>query len=375
MKKRVVRPVTRWGYQTVVKPVLFRQSPDAVHEGLIKVGKITQKLPIVKHAPQLWRHRSAILQQELFGITFPTPVGLSAGFDKNIELVPTMKRVGFGFMIGGSVTALPCDGNPHPWFHRLPKTRSLVVYAGLPNKGIRRIIANLRQYPKSIFHDFPLSVSVAKTNSPEVVSDAAAIEDYCESLRQLEHAGINQLYEINISCPNTYGGEPFTTPDRLGLLLDAIDRLKLSRPVFIKMPISLSWNDFRKLLDVIVAHDVQGVTIGNLLKDRSKAVLHDPLNEEVKGSLSGAPTRDISTRLIERTYKMYGDTLCIIGVGGVFTAQQAYDKIKAGASLVALISGAIFEGPQIAGDINQGLEQLLKGDGYQSVADAVGRGV
>ena len=138
------------------------------------------------------------------------------------------------------------------------------------------------------------------------------------------------------------------------------------------MPINLPKNEFDALLAVIVKHNIAGVAIGNLFKDRSKAVLSDVLPEQVKGNLSGAPTREATTELVRRTYQQYGQKLLIIGIGGVMSAEDAYEKIRAGASLVALITGLMFEGPQLVGDINAGLVKLLEQDGYATIADAVG---
>ncbi len=367
-----IRKITRLGYKHVAKPVLFKQHPDHVHHRLVRTAKVVQKVPGVRDLPRLWEHQSPCLEQTVLGQRFTNPVGLSAGFDKNIDMAPVIRNVGFGFMIGGSVTAEACDGNPKPWFYRLPKSRSLVVYAGLPNQGVERIAARLNRYPRKLFERFPLIVSVAKTNSIAGATDADAIADYCASLVRLERDGHAPFYEINVSCPNTHGGEPFTTPERLEMLLAAIDTLGIDRPISVKMPIDKPWKEFRKLLDVIVRHNVQAVTIGNLRKDRTDLQLEDELPSDVKGNLSGVPTREISTHLVKKTYQHYGDKLAIIGVGGIFTAQDAYDKIRAGASLVALITGMIFEGPQVVGDINEGLEALLKRDGYTNIAQAIG---
>jgi len=366
--------LTRKGYATIAKPLLFKQLPDTVHHRLIQVGKVIQRIPAVSEAPRLWSHQSPRLETTVAGVRFRNPIGLSAGFDKNVDMVPIMRGVGFGFMTGGSVTALPCNGNPRPWFYRLPQSHSLVVHAGLPNQGVERVVQRIVKYPKRMFIDFPLSVSVAKTNSKETVSDSEAIDDYCTSLRRLKEENAGQMYEINISCPNTYGGQPFTTPDRLDGLLTMVDQIQLDKPLFIKMPISQPWRELRGLLEVILRHRVQGVAIGNLLHTRDKSKLKDELPDSVKGNLSGEPTRQISTELIRKTYLEYGDKLAIIGIGGVFTAEDAFEKIRAGASLVALITGMIFEGPQVVGDINAGLEQLLGDNGFASVSEAVGTG-
>jgi dihydroorotate dehydrogenase (fumarate) len=368
----VVRRVTELGYRYVAKPIMFRRTPDAVHHGLIRTAKRVQAIPGVRALPQLWSYRHPMLETEVAGVAFRNPIGLSAGFDKTIEMPPLMKRVGFGWMTGGSVTWGAYEGNEKPWFHRLPNSKSLVVHAGLPSEGTSVVAARVAQYPRHLFAGFPLNVSVAKTNSRESVGDDAGVKDYCESLAVFDRLHEVSLLEINISCPNTFGGEPFTTPARLEKLLQGVDALQLSRSVFIKMPINVTVREFDALLATIAAHRVAGVTIGNLMKDRKKVKLKDPLPDDVKGNLSGRPTKDLTTELVRRTYRAYGDKLVIIGVGGVMSADDAYEKIKAGASLVALITGLIYEGPQLPGDINRGLVRLLKHDGYQSVADAVG---
>ena len=371
-----LRTVTGLGYRRIAKPVLFAQHPDKVHAAMIRMAKGVQRVPLVRDVMKGWAYRNdKVLAQEIAGVFFRNPVGLSAGLDKNADTVGVMQRVGFGWMTAGSVTALACEGNPKPWFHRLKKTRSLVVHVGLANRGAEAVASRIRRYPDVLFKQFPLSVSAAKTNAKEVVSDEAGVKDYTTTLARMEQEPHVALHEINISCPNTYGGEPFTTPGRLELLLAAVDKLGLKKPVFVKMPISLEWGEFRKLLQVIQRHQVRGVSIGNLRKDRRGAALQDELPDSVPGNLSGVPCRDLSTTLIRRTYKLYGDKLVIVGIGGIFSAEDAYEKVKAGASLVALVSGVIFEGPQLIGDINHGLVQLLKADGYDNIAQAVGADV
>ena len=372
--KRAVRALTRVGYQRIVKPILFASHPDKVHEGMIRTARGVQRIPLIRDIPKFWAYRNdEYLAQSLFGTTFRNPIGLSAGLDKDADTVGVMQGVGFGWMTVGSVSANPCAGNPRPWFYRLKKSRSLVVHVGLYNQGVEMIAKRIARYPDRLFKQFPLNVSAAKTNSKEVVSDAEGIKDYCTTLAQMDEQPHVRMLEINISCPNTYGGEPFTTPERLEELLSATDALTLKKPLFIKMPISLEWSQFEALLQVIVEHNVIGVSIGNLLKDRSKAVLSDELPDTVQGNLSGAPCRGVSTDLIRNTYKRFGDRLVIIGIGGVFTAEDAYEKITAGATLVAMVTGVIFEGPQVVGEINQGLVTLLKKDGYRNVSEAIGK--
>ena len=191
-------------------------------------------------------------------------------------------------------------------------------------------------------------------------------------MRLLEAANVVPLYEVNVSCPNTYGGEPFTTPVRLEKLLSAIDELRLAKPVFIKLPTDKSWTQFKALLRVIDNHRVAGLTIGNLVKNRAKLKHPDKLSSDVKGNLSGLPAQKITTELIYKTYEAYRDRFVIIGVGGVFTAVDAYEKICAGASLVAMVTALMFEGPQVVGEINEGLVKLLDRDGFATITEAIG---
>lgn len=337
------------------------------------MSRLRQKYPFTDSlASKLLSYQnSAALSQSVNGIHFPNPVGLAAGFDKNIELAPTMKAVGFGFMTGGSVTFHEYNGNPRPWFYRLPNQKSLVVNVGLANEGTQAVMERLRTYRASQFEQFPLVVSVAKTNSPEACDDPSAIADYIGSLSLLQNQPQVSAIEINISCPNAYGGEPFTDPLRLGQLLVAVDALNIVKPVWVKMPIDLAWPEFNALLQVIISHRVQGITIGNLQKNRGEIPPQD-LPNEVKGNLSGLPTQAPSNELIRLTYANYAGRLTIVGVGGVFSAQDAYRKICLGANLVELITGMIYEGPQQIGQINRELVELLKRDNFANISEAVG---
>jgi len=317
------------------------------------------------------------LQQEVDGITFYNPIGLSAGFDKNVQLSPLMENVGFGFASGGSVTLEPRKGNRRPWFHRLPKTKSVVVYAGMPNYGLRKISRYVRRNQWRL-NDMPTVMSVAVVANKTTIERAggrpakqAIINDVKKATEYINDNKLASVVEINISCPNA-GKEPFIKAEPLDALLTALDSVPRDVPFWVKMPHLYDIEQFDLLLKVIVQHNVQGVTVANLVKDRSKIDIKDPLTDEIRGGLSGEPTREHSLELICHAYKKYGDRLTIIGVGGVFSAEDAYTKIKAGASLVGLITGLFFEGPQLVGQINRGLAELLKKDGFSHISEAVG---
>ncbi len=370
----VISKVSGSLYRHVIKPILFKMHPDIAHEKMIVVGAKVQKSRFLRGLIRgSWNYQNqAILAQNLHGIEYKNPLGLSAGLDKNFEIAGVVNAIGFGQMEGGSITFQSCRGNDKPWFYRLPKTKSIVVHVGLANQGAAKILPRIAKYSRNEIDDMVVNISVAKTNNRQNASDEQAVNDYVGTLKMIRDQNVGDVVTLNISCPNAYGGEPFTTPARLEKLLAKTDLVKLNQPIYIKMPIDKTPAEFEKLLQVIARHNVQGVTISNLFKDRSSVELADDLPAEIPGNLSGRPTFAKSNELIALTYRKFGDRLTISGVGGVFDAHDAYTKIRAGASLVEMITGLMFEGPQIVGRINHDLVELLQRDGFSHVSQAVG---
>lgn len=241
----------------------------------------------------------------------------------------------------------------------------MMIHVGLANDGSEAVVERAAREARRA-RAMKLSVSLARTNDDLCGDIDEGIEDYKISL--LRAADRTHMVEINISCPNTRKGEPFTQAGNLDRLFTELDKVDHSQPLLVKMPQSLPWPRFKELLDVLVEHKVDGVTIANLRKDRTG--LEVP--PEWEGSLSGLPCVGPSNKLIARTYRDYGDRMAIAGVGGVFTPQQAYDKIKAGSSLIMFISSLMYRGPQNITTLKRGLADLLRADGYQSVSQAVG---
>lgn len=352
-------------YRHVVKPVFFRMDPERVHDRTVRLGRTLGALAPVRAVMRtLWRYDDPILTSTVAGITFPNTVGLAAGFDKNAQLASVLPDVGFGFAELGSFTGRPCPGNPGTRLWRLPKSESLVVYYGLKNDGADAISARLR----GVSFRFPVGISAAKTNSRDVTGVQEGIDDYVHVIERFR--GIGDYITVNISCPNVYGGEPFTEPDRLDRLLSAVDGVA-DKPVFVKFAVDLSATHLDELIAVARTHRVTGFVCSNLTKDRSN---HRIIETEVpdKGGISGRAVRDLSDGQIRHVYRATGGTMPIIGVGGIFGAEDAYRKIRAGASLVQLITGMIYRGPQLIGEINHGLARLLRRDGFSNVHDAVG---
>ncbi len=358
----------KFAYKYFAKPFFFKLDPEQVHDRICRLGQKLGDSSICRAVTKwLFAFEHPMLEQKILNISFRNPVGLTAGFDKNAEMTQIMPSVGFGFEIVGSISGMPCKGNPAPRLWRLPKSKGLVVYYGLKNDGAEVIASRLQKKSFKI----PLGISVVKANSKEVVSVEAGIEDYKKAMNTMKDVG--DFFVINISCPNVFGGEPFGDPDRLDALLTELDQIETSKPIFLKIAVDISPSELDGLVEVAGRHRVHGFIISNLTKKKDRSTIdQSELSEEQKGGISGRPTFKPSNKLISHLYKTTGDRYVIIGVGGIFSAEDAYEKIIRGASLVQLATGMIFNGPQLIGEINKGLVRLLKKDGFDSVSDAVG---
>jgi len=354
-----------------LRPVLFLTNSETIHEFLVNFGGVLGAIPPVRCLfYSLWVKESPMLTQNVLGIEFKNPIGLATGFDYKAKLTRILPFIGFGFGTVGTITQNPYEGNPRPMLGRLVKSRALLVNKGFKNDGIDAVVKKF----KNTETFYPVGLSIGKTNSKETAAQEAAIADIIASFKKAEAANLPfAYYELNISCPNLFGNVSFYPPENLRELLEAVTALNPKKPMFIKMPITESDTDVHKMLEVITQFPVQGVIFGNLQKDRSHP---DLLPEEValhgKGNFSGKPTEKRSNELIKLAYKTFGKKLVIIGCGGVFSAEDAYTKIKSGASLVQLITGLIFMGPQLAAQINLELPRLLEKDGFKNISEAIG---
>lgn len=357
-------------YEALVKPLFFLIPPETIHDIMIFFGHLVGRCWCARTLlKSIFYFKNEKLHQNIRGINFHSPVGLSEGFDKDAKLLAVLPSLGFGFTQVGTVTLLPYAGNPKPRLTRLPKSKAILVNYGLKNDGVEIITRRIKSYGKV---DIPYSVSIGKTNSCDTVDIDAGIADYFGGLERCMKENVGDFYTINISCPNTFGGEPFTTPVKLDKLFIEFSKLRITKPIFVKMPINLNWHEFSDLLKVLVNHQVTGVIIGNLNKDFSDPHVKDEIAPNAKGGISGKPTTDICNGLISQTYQNYGDKLTIIGVGGIFSGADAYEKIKLGASLVQLITGLIYQGPQLVSQINSDLVNFIHKDGYNNISEAVG---
>ncbi|MEO8637946.1 MAG: quinone-dependent dihydroorotate dehydrogenase [Candidatus Taylorbacteria bacterium] len=353
-------------YKNVLKPVFFRRDPEAVHDRMTGLGVSLGHFALGRKITSgLFGYENAMLNQEILGIKFKNPVGLSAGFDKNAQLTDILPSVGFGFAEVGSITGEPCLGNPKPRLWRLPKSESLVVYYGLKNDGCEAVAERLKEKHSTI----PIGVSIAMTNCKENVCLKNGVEDFAKAFKVMESLG--DYVTVNISCPNTDAGQPFIAPHKLDYLFDILDEIPTQKPIFIKLSPDLSHSEIGALLDVARKHRIHGIICTNLTKKRSNPKIVDENVPEV-GGISGKVVKDLSDKLLAYVYKKEGARFVLIGSGGVRSAEDAYRKIKLGASLVQMITGMIFEGPQVVSEINRGLVELLKRDGFKNVGEAIG---
>lgn len=357
-------------YRWIARPLIFLWLPEVAHDKLKFFGKILGSNPVTIFLTKLlfsYRHRA--LNINVDGVNYDNPVGLSAGFDKDGELTNIYPAISFGLAELGSFTGDVCPGNPGVGrrLFRMPKSKSILVWYGLNNQGADRISARL----KGAEFKLRIGISAAKTNESESFVLDEAIEDYVKTV--VAFADIGDYYTINISCPNTQEGEPFASKDNLDkLLARLVDVRPENKPMYVKLAADLPMEEVDLIVDSVVEHGLEGVVMTNLAKPQYN---DEYVKEELpfnKGALSGLPVQRISTNMIRHVYRRTRGKITIIGVGGIFNAADAYEKITSGASLVQMITGMIYQGPQVMGEINRGLVKLMKADGFDSLEQAVG---
>jgi dihydroorotate dehydrogenase len=370
-RKRLVGVFLHSSYVHLLKPILFSFDPEKTHVSFVGIGKTMGKIPLVPQlTSSMLRVTDPALSQTIADIRFKNPIGLAAGFDYEANLTQILRPVGFGFQSVGSITNLSYEGNPKPMLGRLPLSRSLLVNKGFKNLGAKATIEKLE---RNVFPG-PVGISIGVTNTPKIVTITQALDDILAAYQKFEKSKLNHAYyELNISCPNVATKVSFYDIRNFKILLKEVGSLKLSRPVFVKMPIEQSKETTLALLDAIAGSFPVGVNIGNLAHSRSNPAIHpSEVNKYAVGNFSGKPTWQASNEWIRVAHKRYHIGLTIVGCGGVFTAQDAYEKIRLGASLVQLITGMIYQGPQLISQINLGLLDLLHHDGYTHISEAVG---
>ncbi len=347
-------------YQTL-KPLLFKLDPETAHS-LAGLGlKFATKCPpLSRFLTKRYFVSDPCLTQQLFGRTFQNPVGLGAGFDKNGEYITAMPTLGFGFTEIGTITPKPQDGNPKPRLFRLIEDRSIQNAMGFNNKGSEAMLTALQ---KIAFFDYPIGINIGKN---KLTSEADALEDYRILFEKFK--GYGDYVVINISSPNTPGLRDLQNEQFINDIF-AMAKAITTQPILLKIAPDMLPQDAITLCKTAVEAGADGIIATNTTIDYS---LTDSPRKQDFGGISGALLTQKSYELFRAIAKeLYGKTL-LISVGGIDSAQEAYRRIKAGASLVQVYSMLVYEGPRLIKEINEGLIQLLKADGYTHISEAIG---
>ncbi|EHS58589.1 dihydroorotate dehydrogenase [Paenibacillus sp. Aloe-11] len=309
------------------------------------------------------------LAVDLFGLHFPNPIGLAAGLDKNAEAVAGFSSIGFGFMEVGTVTPVGQPGNDRPRLFRLPPDEALVNRMGFNNLGAESMaerLAALKHRP------VPVAVNIGKNKT---TPNEDAHKDYEKCISALYPYAA--FFVVNISSPNTPDLRKLQHGSELKSLLEAV-RAEMgvqaakygeTKSVLVKIAPDVSDEELEYMTDAIAASGVDGIIATNTTISRA-GLTHRNASET--GGLSGKPLRDRSTEVIGRVYRQTEGKLPIIGSGGIFTSRDAYDKIKAGASLIEIYTALIYEGPEVNRALHAGLRELLRKDGFRRITEAVG---
>ncbi len=364
--------ILQFGYENVIKPYLFRKDAEDAHDFTFKLLKtisenswMQKMMSTIISAPT-----NKILEQQLFGMTFAHPVGLAAGLDKNAVAVPVWASLGFGFLEVGTVTPVGQAGNDKPRLFRLPMDQALINRMGFNNAGSEAMLGRLQAFGKS---SIPLAVNIGKNKS---TPNEQALEDYMKCMSVLYD--VADFFVVNISSPNTPNLRELQKSDELDQLLSGLcnhrkvlasTRGASVKPMLVKLAPDMTPEDLEVSIYTMRRHPVDGVIATNTTLSRDG--LQDRHRGEM-GGLSGKPLTMKSTEVIRSIYRMSEGKFPIIGVGGIFTADDAYAKIKAGASLVELYSGLIYHGPTLASSISHELIQKLQQDGFEHISQAIG---
>ncbi|MBI4051007.1 MAG: quinone-dependent dihydroorotate dehydrogenase [Elusimicrobia bacterium] len=335
-------------YKAVLRPLLFRMDPERAHHSVKRVLAFAQNSSVVKDfVGRIFSHAWS-KPVRLGKLAFPNPIGLAGGFDKDAELVGILPALGFGFIEVGTITPEPQPGNVVPRLFRIPENLAVLNRMGFNNCGVRGAAEHLKKFPNS---PVPIGVNIGKGVSTPLEE---AAQDYLTCFKALFYFA--DYFVFNISSPNTAELKRLHEPARLRNLLATValeneNRKTNAKPLFIKISPDLSEEELSAVVRIACEYRA-GIVCSNTTVKRDGL---SPAWETETGGLSGRPLRDMSTRMIQRIKQISDGKIPIIGVGGVFTAEDAREKLEAGADLVQVYTGLIYEGPGIVKSILKGL--------------------
>ncbi len=354
-------------FEKLVRPALFRLDAETAHELGINALRYGLSSPIPrKRAAERFAAKS--LPVERFGLNFANPIGIAAGFDKNGIVVNQLAALGFGFVEVGTVTFKPQPGNPKPRLFRLPEDEALINRLGFNNEGAAAVTQRLA----AIKRECVLGINIGKNKD---VANEDATENYLASF-ELAHP-IADYVAVNISSPNTPNLRELQRSENLDELLGSLQKRNVElgqKPLVVKIAPDLSEAEIEAAVDICLRYEISGIIATNTTVSRDGLRTPD-IDAIGAGGLSGRPLTGRSTNVIATIYRYTKGRLPIIGVGGIFTADDAFDKIAAGASLLQAYTGFVYGGPRFASDINAGLAKILADKGFASLHEATGSGI
>ncbi len=345
-----------------LRRILFLVPPERIHAIVFACLRLVVAVgPVRRGLSSGLAPRDPVLATEVFGVRFPGPVGLAAGFDKDGSGLNVWGAMGFGYAEVGTVTARAQPGNPRPRMFRLPDDRALLNRMGFNNHGAGELALRLRRH----VGDVPIGANIGKTKStpPE-----GAVDDYTESARLV--GPLAAFLVVNVSSPNTPGLRDLQAVASLRPILSAV-RAHTTTPVLVKIAPDLSDTDVDEIADLAVELGLAGIVATNTTVSRD-GLATDGVAEMGAGGISGPPVARRSAEVLRRLYRRVGDRLVLISVGGIETADDAWERITAGASLVQGYTGFVYGGGLWAKHIHDGLARRLRDEGFASLADAVG---
>ena len=349
-------------YKKIIRPVLFQISPETAHEIGIEALKIGLSSETARKFAAKKFASESFGEIERFGLHFKNPIGIAAGFDKNGVVVNQLAALGFGFVEVGTVTFNPQKGNEKPRMFRLSEDKALINRLGFNNEGTLKVVERLKKIQPNCI----LGVNIGKNKD---VPNDAAIENYLASF-DLAYE-VADYIAVNVSSPNTPNLRELQKAENLEELLSALqkrNRELSDKPLIVKIAPDLSEAEIEAIADTALRLELSGIIATNTTINREN--LKTNINES--GGLSGRPLQTKSTEVIAKIYKYTKGKMPIIGVGGIFTAEEAFEKIAAGACLIQAYTGFVYQGISFARDINFGLKKMLKERGFNNLDDAVG---
>lgn len=339
----------------LLKPILFKFDPEKVHYFVTRNLKRFNYIPGgAALSRAIWAVNDPRLEREVFGLKFKNPVGLAAGFDKNADVISEMANLGFGFIEVGTVTPLPQDGNPKPRMFRLPADGGLINRMGFNNMGMDVVAEHIAAYRKNAPVSQKGIIIGGNIGKNKVTPNEEAVNDYIKCFDKLFN--LVNYFVVNVSSPNTPGLRELQEKEPLMNLLSNLQQRNskngISRPILLKIAPDLTDTQLDDIVEIVKQSGIAGVIATNTTISREGLISPDKLKNET-GGLSGKPVTKRSTEVIKYLAEKSKGSFPIIGVGGIHSPQDALDKLAAGASLVQLYTGFIYEGPGLIGRINK----------------------